>query len=182
MSIKTATSLSFCLVLCFTVSGTCGQDLQCSKAGQCVNSVLIYEGSEKTKQDCHSKCKNDFDGNDCAWFTYRYEENFCLLFSNCPNITDTGCVSCVTGQKECDLYTCAIQGSCLVTKIANSQSQFGFNLGLSRDNWTDLNRQIQRLNAWVCVRMTQTATGIHSIMAVIYALFSSPVPISIRIA
>ena len=85
--------------------------LQCSTPGQCVDSDLISEGNEKTKQDCHNNCKNN---EDCSWFTYRYSEHFCLLFSNCLNVTEAGCDSCITGEKDCSLFSCGLQGSCLV--------------------------------------------------------------------
>ncbi len=112
-------SILTCLTLAISIAVLgIKADLQCSTPGQCVNSELVYEGNEKTRQDCHYKCKNEID--DCKWFSYRPDQNFCLLFANCNNITEAGCAetSCITGQKDCDLYRCGIQGSCLVKYIS----------------------------------------------------------------
>ncbi len=114
--------LSFCIKLAafslFLCSGNVNatsnkQALQCSTPGQCVGSNLIFEGGIETKQDCHQKCK-DFNQDECKWFTYHASQSLCLLFSNCANITEAGCDSCITGEKGCDLYSCGIQGACLV--------------------------------------------------------------------
>ena len=108
-----AAFLSFCLVFSAGSFFVNAERLQCSMMGQCVNSDLIYAENAKTRQDCHQKCKNN---DDCYWFTYHASQKYCLLYANCGNITESGCDSCVTGEKNCDLYNCRIQGSCLVIK------------------------------------------------------------------
>ena len=100
------------LILCLILaSGSVIADLQCSIPGQCVNSDLIQSEAEDDQYSCHNQCKNN---DECNWFTYIADQGFCEQFSNCFNITDATCSSCITSEKDCDLYKCGIQGSCQV--------------------------------------------------------------------
>ena len=91
-------------------------ELQCSVPGQCVNSDLIQSEVEEDKYACHHQCKTN---DACYWFTYNQEKGFCEQFGNCFNITDATCDTCITSEKDCDVYQCSLQGSCQVT-ISNT--------------------------------------------------------------
>ncbi len=88
-------------------------DLQCSLPGQCVNSEQISSGVEDDKYACRQECKNN---EDCNWFTFHTTLNVCVLYNTCLNITEANCDSCVTSERDCDVYQCNIQGSCQVRR------------------------------------------------------------------
>ncbi len=152
-----AAFLSFCLIFSACTFFVNAERLQCSMMGQCVNSNLIYEGNAKTRQDCHQKCKNN---DDCYWFTYHASQKYCLLYANCGNITESGCDSCVTGEKNCDLYNCRIQGACLVIKPLIIEL-FGHYLVvyIFRDKSTTRSQQKRRENVLACAQVILTASG-----------------------
>ena len=88
------------------------EDAQCDLAGQCDGGLVRFE-TTPTRDSCLQLCK---DEPACAWYTFDSSNNFCTLSSNCAFL-DANCVTCVAGEKDCDLGTGPVDpGSKLIYK------------------------------------------------------------------
>jgi hypothetical protein len=83
--------------------------LKCFVDGRCDNSQHVDGSLSANEIECLKSCKlND----DCGWFSYDYESKFCEAFANCSRL-DTTSGHWISGEAECDLPQCWIQGECL---------------------------------------------------------------------
>ena len=75
-------------------------DRTCMEPGQCVAN-MISRSYGSSYNNCLKKCKKR---DICHWFTF--DPSFldaCMLFENCPELSNDICPECFTGQKECDV-------------------------------------------------------------------------------
>ena len=82
------------------------QSQQCGLIGQCQGNTLL-PGFFSSKSDCIQFCK---DTTDCEWYSYDFQDNFCLTLTNCTSLDD--CATCVSGEVSCEAYTCFVPGGC----------------------------------------------------------------------
>ena len=75
-------------------------DRTCMEPGQCVAN-MISRSYGSSYNNCLKNCKKR---DICHWFTF--DPSFldeCMLFENCPELSNDICPECFTGQKECDV-------------------------------------------------------------------------------
>ncbi len=116
--------------LLLTIPGfSLGASLACSKPGQCIDGTLITimeAGTEKVGpdprstltvttllylQECLGNCKNT---TDCQWYTYLQSPNECELFRDCDTVSTDNCPSCISGEVNCTINECGLNGICQV--------------------------------------------------------------------
>ncbi len=88
---------------------------QCSIAGQCIQSDVIFELHKESERECLRECKST---SGCQWYTYNMDKTNCLLLKNChvsdakvatifylflmsflfQDISTEECTSCVSGE------------------------------------------------------------------------------------
>jgi hypothetical protein len=81
------------------ISGQVDCDLQparCNIIGQCLGSILGTTTTE-TKDNCLKQCQ---DNDDCRWFTFEIDTNFCQHFLNCPSLDETA-KTYISGERTC---------------------------------------------------------------------------------
>ena len=72
----------------------------CMEPGQCVGN-MISRSYGSSYSNCLKQCKKR---DICHWFTFDPSIlDECMLFENCPELSNDICPECVTGQKECDI-------------------------------------------------------------------------------
>ena len=102
------------------------EDLTCTQPGKCSQGVFlsvslqiryvlmsmyallmhIFIFSFKSAQTCLDQC-SQFDA--CTDFTYNFENENCLLFNGCSEVSEETCSTCATGNKK-DCLDCFRQG------------------------------------------------------------------------
>ncbi len=105
------------LFIFFAISnpGNC-TDLQCFVSGECTNGSKITILHSKNEIQCLRSCQQN---DNCTWFTFFRDSNFCHLLSSCESTKDTVCPNCISGQRECENPTpiCFVQGYVFIVKL-----------------------------------------------------------------
>ena len=80
-----------------------GQSDVCYVSGECVNSPFVdewtLEEDEGGLQACLELCRDSGDG--CAAVTFYSEDDYCLGFGACLELSDS-CDGCFTAGTDCD--------------------------------------------------------------------------------
>jgi len=82
----------------------------CFIEGRCTESQNVGESREQNEIDCLKFCKSN---PECAWFSFKYENNFCELLNNCTQLLETSLW--ISGSGSCRIPECWINGKCLGT-------------------------------------------------------------------
>ena len=85
------------------------QEPQCDVPGFC-QGPLVGITIADSKADCIEYCQAD---SDCQWYSYDPADGACNAFSDCPSLETDACPNCVSGEDECEAYTCFVPGECL---------------------------------------------------------------------
>ncbi len=67
----------------------------CDQPGECVGS-FVDDSFLPTKDDCQKEC---FNNDECLWYTYDYDFDYCLLTSDCLPMNKSA--QKVFGQQSC---------------------------------------------------------------------------------
>ena len=70
----------------------------CSQDYSSCHGTYIDHAFVETQADCLYKCAAS---QDCAWYTFYWEEQLCILMKDCT--TMHGCGKCTSGEKDCKL-------------------------------------------------------------------------------
>ena len=73
--------------------------LVCNEVGYCSGGDFVDFQTSFSADECLDLCKVN---TNCSWFSYKDNDNTCLLTKNCPS-QDPACqdISCIYGQGEC---------------------------------------------------------------------------------
>jgi hypothetical protein len=107
----------------------------CFMEGRCTRSQNVGESYKQNEIECLKFCKSN---RDCAWFSFKYENNFCELLNNCTQLEET--TSWISGSGSCRIPECWINGKCLGTiyhseKTKNQNECLDFCKSVHDCNW-----------------------------------------------
>ena len=107
-------SLRILLLALGLISGLAKADLQCFVPGECIQSNLVSVESTQSAEMCLDLCKNT---DNCQWFTYIAYASLCELLQDCPQLDESNCAECVSGEVACEAPKCDVQGICQVNPM-----------------------------------------------------------------
>ncbi len=90
----------------------------CFFVGHCIKSQTVGESIQKNEIDCLELCKST---PGCAWFSFKYENNFCELLDNCIELDLTN--FWISGSGSCRIPECWINGKCLGSVYYSGKTQ-----------------------------------------------------------
>ena len=107
-------SLRILLLALGLMAGLAKADLQCFVPGECIQSNLVSVESTQSAEMCLDLCKNT---DNCQWFTYIAYASLCELLQDCPQLDESNCAECVSGEVACGAPKCDVQGICQVNPM-----------------------------------------------------------------
>ena len=81
----------------------------CFVPGECLGSTYIGISIQEDATACLDACHGVLG---CQYFTYYDNEDACIYFISCSNLSEEGCSGCTSGDNECESRQCDLAGLC----------------------------------------------------------------------
>ena len=84
----------------------------CFVSGECVNSIVSGVAVANSVGECVNFCQS---ATSCEYFSFNPADNVCLVFDDCPELSNENCDSCVSGNRGCPNEICGFPGEIHLT-------------------------------------------------------------------